>query len=196
LDSLQIGRLNMVARDMVAGSRVQPLHVAGVQVADAICFDVAYDDAIYAQVSRGAQLLTVQTSNATFIHTDQIDQQFAITRLRALETGRWVVVASTNGVSGVIAPDGSVVSSAAPRTQRALVERVGLSDQVTPAVRLGAWPGRLCVVLTVLGLLVVLLPGRLPYPRARNRRRADDDGRRDPDEPAVAIGTSEGRQGG
>ena len=103
---------------MQAGTRVEPLRIAGVDVADAICFDVAYDDGIYAQVEAGARLLVVQTSNATFIHTGQIDQQFEITRLRALETGRYVVVASTNGVSGIIAPDGDrrpAPSSGAPR---------------------------------------------------------------------------------
>ena len=58
----------------------------GLKVADAICFDVAYDDGLYAQLSHGGQLVVVQTSNAMFIHTAQIDQQFAISRLRAIET--------------------------------------------------------------------------------------------------------------
>ena len=88
------------------------------RVADAICFDVAYDDAIHEQLDNGAQVLAVQTSNAMFIHTHQIEQQYEITRLRALETGRSVVVAATNGVSGVIAPDGSVVDEARPRTHQ------------------------------------------------------------------------------
>jgi apolipoprotein N-acyltransferase len=193
LDSLQIGRLNMVGRDMVSGTRVEPLSIAGVQVADSICFDVAYDDAIYAQVDRGAQLLIVQTSNATFIHTDQIDQQFAITRLRAIETGRWLVVASTNGVSGVIAPDGSVVASAAPRTQQALVEQVGLDASVTPAVRIGAWTGRLCIALALVGLLLTVLGDRLPYRRARNRQQAEDDGRPRTEVPVAATVGSGGQ---
>ncbi len=169
LDSLQIGRLTMVGRDMVAGTRLEPLTIADVRVADSICFDVAYDDAIYGQVSRGAQMLTVQTSNATFIHTHQIDQQFAITRLRAIETGRWLVVASTNGVSGVVSPDGTVVASAEPRTQAALVETVGLDTTITPAVRMGPWPGRLCLVLTLLGLLLALVP----YRQARARQQVE-----------------------
>ncbi|KQW52934.1 apolipoprotein acyltransferase [Nocardioides sp. Root1257] len=170
LDNLQIGRLTMVGRDMVSGTRLDPLSIAGVEVADSICFDVAYDDAIYGQVDRGAQLLTVQTSNATFIHTDQIDQQFAITRLRAVETGRWLAVASTNGVSGVIAPDGSVVARAEPRTQAALVETVGLDTAITPAVRIGPWSGRLCVLLAGLGLLLALVP----YRRGLARQEADE----------------------
>ena len=100
-------RLREVGRDMLSGTRDEPLDIGGVQVADAICFDIAYDDGLTAQLRNGAELLVVQSSNATFIHTDQIDQQFAITRLRAIETGRWVAVATTNGVSGVIAPDGA-----------------------------------------------------------------------------------------
>ena len=134
-------RLRDVGRDMLTGTRDEPLDVGGVPVADAICFDVAYDDGITAQVSRGAELLVVQTSNATFIRTDQIDQQFAITRLRAIETGRWTAVASTNGVTGVIAPDGEVVDVAEPRTQDVLVQQVALIDTLTPATRIGAWSG-------------------------------------------------------
>ena len=99
--------LARVARDMQAGTRVDPLMISGVPVADAICFDVAYDEGIYAQLRAGARLLVVQTSNATFSRTSQLDQQFDITRVRAIETGRHVAVASTNGITGIIAPDGT-----------------------------------------------------------------------------------------
>jgi apolipoprotein N-acyltransferase len=177
----QFGRLAEVGRDMRSGTRNDPLTIAGTEVADAICFDVAYDDGIYAQVSRGAQVLTVQTSNATFIYTHQIAQQFAITRLRAIETGRWLVVAATNGVSGVIAPDGTVVASAPTRAQAALVESVQLTTSVPPSVRIGPWSGRLCVLITALGLALALVP----YRRQRNTPEV-------PPEPELA-GASESR---
>jgi apolipoprotein N-acyltransferase len=153
-------RLRDVGRDMLTGTRDEPLDIGGVPVADAICFDVAYDDGITAQVSRGAELLVVQTSNATFIRTDQIDQQFAITRLRAIETGRWTAVASTNGVTGVIAPDGEVVDVSEPRTQDVLVERVALIDTLTPATRIGARSGLFLGVLTLVGLALALVRRR------------------------------------
>ena len=157
-------RLRDVGRDMLTGTRDEPLDVGGVSVADAICFDVAYDDGIHAQVSRGAELLVVQTSNATFIRTDQIDQQFAITRLRAIETGRWTAVASTNGVTGVFSPDGEVVASAEPRTQDVLVQRVTLIDTLTPATRIGPWSGRVLALVTLVGLLLAL-GARRPEPQ-------------------------------
>lgn len=171
------GQLAVIARDMRAGTRATPLEVAGVPVADAICFDVAYDDGIRAQVEHGAQLLAVQTSNATFIFTDQTDQQFAITRLRAIETGKWAVVASTNGVTGVIDPTGRVVDRADKRTTAVLVDRVALTDGTTPGTRYGVWIGRVCLLASAVGLLPVVLA----YGRDRRRRRA---GRRRGGQPA------------
>jgi apolipoprotein N-acyltransferase len=165
------GRLALIPRDMLSGTRTDPLTIAGVRVGDAICFDVAYDDVLYAQLENGAQMLSVQTSNATFIHTSQIDQQFAISRLRAIETGRYVVVAATNGVSGVISPDGEVLDRAGTRTRDVLVERIGLDSQITPAVRLGAWTGRICAAAVVLGLLLELLA----YRRKRHPTRVRTD---------------------
>jgi apolipoprotein N-acyltransferase len=180
----RLAQLNQVSRDMVSGTRVEPLDVGGTPVADAICFDVAYDDGLYAQLSRGGQLVIVQTSNAMFIHTAQIDQQFAISRLRAIETHRYVVVAAINGITGVIAPDGSVVASVPARTQSYVDSTVALYDVVTPAVRIGAWSGRVCGGLVILGWLLAW--GQ--YRRTRHDRpRSDDAATDDPEETGTVL---------
>jgi apolipoprotein N-acyltransferase len=156
------GQLALIPRDMARGTSLEPLRVGDALVADAICFDVAYDDVIHGQVANGGELVTVQTSNAMFINTAQIDQQFEISRLRAVETGRHVVVAAINGVSGIVAPDGTVVRSAAPRTQDVLVAEVPLAHGLTPGVWMGPWPGRVSVAITVLALAFILVPYRRP----------------------------------
>ncbi|GAB2862863.1 apolipoprotein N-acyltransferase [Nocardioides pacificus] len=155
-----VSRLDLVPRDMLGGTGTAPLRIGGALVADAICFDVAYDDGIHAQVREGAQLLVVQTSNAMFIHTDQIEQQYEISRLRALETGRYTVVAAVNGVSGIIGPDGTVLQEADARTRTVLQADVGLVDELTPAVRLSPWLARGAVALTLLGLVLAALAYR------------------------------------
>ena len=88
--------------------RDQPgvLQVGPARVGDVICFEVAYDGLVRSTVVSGAQLLTVQTNNATFGRTPETEQQLAMSRLRAVEHGRWVLVAATSGVSATIAPDG------------------------------------------------------------------------------------------
>ncbi|QIK76496.1 apolipoprotein N-acyltransferase [Nocardioides piscis] len=154
------GQLALIPRDMARGTSLEPLRAAGALVADAICFDVSYDDVIHGQVAGGGQLVTVQTSNAMFINTAQIDQQFEISRLRAIETGRYVVVAAINGVSGIIAPDGKVLESAPPRTRAVLQGEVALADDLTPAVAMGAWPGRVIVFMSILCLTFILVTYR------------------------------------
>jgi apolipoprotein N-acyltransferase len=160
---------------MVAGSGSRPLAAAGLRLADALCFDVAFDDVIYPQVVGGAELLTVQTSNATYINTEQVDQQFAIERTRALETGRWTAVAATNGVTGIIRPDGSVVRRLPRRTQGYVLTRVGLTRGVPPGVRVGPWLGRGAALVTVLAALAAV--GRYPRRRVRPASPAGGTGR-------------------
>ncbi len=168
LSGLQIGRLDMIPRDMIAGTRTRPLNVDGTRVVDLICFDVAYDDSLIAQVQNGGQMVTVQTSNATFTGTSQLEQQFTISRARAMETGRTVIVASTNGISGVIAPDGTVRQQLEPRTTDIAVTEVALVDAQTPAVRHGSL---IKLVLCLIGIVAAITAAvrtsrpRLPRPR-------------------------------
>ena len=82
--------------------------ITGAKIGDVICFEVAYANHIYDTINSGAQVITVQTNNATYGNTTQPEQQFAITRFRAIETQRAFLVASTSGVSGLIQNDGSV----------------------------------------------------------------------------------------
>ncbi|GAW49770.1 MULTISPECIES: apolipoprotein N-acyltransferase [unclassified Nocardioides] len=146
-------RLDAITREMQPGSSSEPLDIAGLRVGDALCFDVAYDDVLAPQVRAGAELLTIQTSNAMFLGTNQLDQQFAISRARAIETGRSVVVASVNGQSGAIAPDGSIIARLPQRVSTAKVVTVPLATHQTLAVRLGRGPSYACLMLAALALL-------------------------------------------
>ena len=98
-----------------------------------ICFEVAYDG-LLRNVVTGAQLVVVQTNNATYLGTGQLAQQWEITKLRAIELGRTVVVASTDGISGMVGPDGTVLAQSQPATRALLVQPVTLDSGVTPAV--------------------------------------------------------------
>ena len=104
-DLLRQGR--PAARDLPARRHAGNLDVAGVNVGDVICFEVVYDDLVRDVVNGGAQVLVVQTNNATFGYTNETYQQQAMSRVRAVEHGREVLISSTSGVSTVIRPDGT-----------------------------------------------------------------------------------------
>lgn len=141
-----------IQRDMARGTETQPLNTGLVPIAVAICFDVAFDDVVPVQVRNGARLAVVQTSNASFYGTNQLEQQFTITRARAAETGRSIVVASTNGVTGIIGSSGEVLAKAQLGGTEVVVAEVPLSSHLTLAVRWGHWVPRIAFVLLLMAL--------------------------------------------
>jgi len=116
------------------------------------CYEVAFDEIVRENVKTGANLIAIPTNNATFGYTEMTYQQLSMSRVRAVEHGRAVVVAATSGVSAMVAPDGHVTQKTGMFTPAALVERLPLRGQTTLATRLGAWPEW---VMSALGLLAV-----------------------------------------
>ncbi len=155
-----IDRLSQIPRDFARGEEAGNLQVGPAQVGDVICFEVAYDGLLRDVVNGGAELLVVQTNNATYTGTGQLEQQFAISRYRAIETGRTVVVAATNGISGIVAADGTVLDVSQPRTREILEEQVLLGDGRTFGVQIGWWLGLLCMLATLLLLALGVLDRR------------------------------------
>jgi apolipoprotein N-acyltransferase len=133
-------KVDLVPRDFAAGRTPGRLRVGPAQVADVICFEIAYDGVVRDAVRGGGRLLVVQTNNATFGRSGETHQQLAMGRLRAVEHGRSVLVAATSGVSAVIAPDGRMVERSGIFTRDVLVQRVPLRSGETLATRLGLLP--------------------------------------------------------
>jgi apolipoprotein N-acyltransferase len=151
-----IERLEQIPRDFYAADRPGNLTVGPAEVGDVICFEVAYDGLVRDVVTGGADVLVVQTNNATYNGTGQPQQQMAMSRLRAVEHGRTVLVAATSGVSAVVEPDGDVAALAPERSVRNLVTEIELHDSTTLATRLGALPEWLLTVLGVAAAAVGL----------------------------------------
>ena len=131
-----------------------------VRLGDVICFELAYDETFHETVRGGAQVLLVQSNNATYGGTGQIEQQFAITRARAMEARREIAVATTNSVSGLIDRNGRVVHRTAEFTADSMVVSMPLRSALTPALSVAPWLERGLAALAVLGTVVVALAAR------------------------------------
>jgi apolipoprotein N-acyltransferase len=190
--------------NFVPGNHRGAVDIGGVRVAVATCSEVVFDDLVRNGVRAGAQLIAVPTNNATFGFTDMTYQQQAISRVRAVEHDRAVLVAATSGVSAVISPDGTVEQETRLFTPDALVARVPLRSGTTLATRLGAFPEWTLMTLGVVGVVAALMMRRedvddgsagqrLPR-RGRSNRRGGPDLQRTRDpasgpEPAAQRGT-------
>lgn len=145
-------QVDRVRSDFVAGDRPGVIRAGGVAIGDVICFEVAYDDVVRDTVTGGAQLLTVQTNNATF-DVAEATQQMAMVRLRAVEHGREALMASTVGVSGFVDRQGRVSGATGFNTAEVMVRQMRPAQGRTVATRLGLGPEVVLVTLA-LGVLV------------------------------------------
>ncbi len=145
--------------------------VGQIRLGDVICYEIGFDDLVRSDVTGGANLLTMQTNDATFERdgqTGETGQQLAMARIRAVEHDRSVVVASTTGYSAIIAPDGRLITSSGTWQQAELEARVPLLTYTTLADRLGAWPEWAIVALTGCALCLAVAPA-IRQRRARER---------------------------
>jgi apolipoprotein N-acyltransferase len=158
--------IDLIQREYTPGTSAPIFDVNGVGVGLAICFDVIYDEVIWAGARDGAEVYMFQTNNADFRGTDENLQQLAFARMRAIETGRAVVNLSTVGTSQVIGPDGAEIDGLPVDAAGHMLTEVPLRRGLTPAVVLGdAVP----IVIAGGSVLSVLGLGLL----ARRRRRVD-----------------------
>ena len=153
--------LEQVGAQSVPGTRpgVLDVTVGGrpIKIGDAICFELAYDQTMYRSVIGGAQVSMVQSNNATYGGTGQIEQQFAITRARAMESRREIAVATTNSISGFITRDGSVATRTQEFTAQSMVVEMPLRSALTPAIRVAPWLERGVALAALLACLAALL---------------------------------------
>jgi len=169
--------LQQVGAQSVPGTRPGVLDVTAagrpIKIGDVICFELAYDQTIYRSITGGVQVLMVQSNNATYGGTGQIEQQFAITRARAMETRREIAVATTNSVSGFITRDGAVAIRTQEFTAQSMVVEMPLRNALTPAIRVAPWLEQGLALVAVLACLAAVRGGLQSAIRARDVRVAD-----------------------
>ncbi len=143
--------------DFAAGQAQQAaLNAAGQKIAVTICYEDGFG-AEQLAVLKQATLLVNVTNDAWFGDTSAPPQHLEISRMRAKEAGRDMVRAANDGISALIAADGSVKATL-PRFQAAVLTglvqpRTGL----TPYARVGNWP---VILLCLLAVLCVVLFGK------------------------------------
>ena len=156
--------LGNIGRQSVPGTTpgVLDATIAGqkVPVGVVVCFEVAHDGTVADTVRHGAKILAVQSNNSSFIDTAQTPQQWQITRARAVETGRHIVVSTTNSFSGLVNPDGSVAVRTNEGDHTHFTVTMPLESGLTMGVRIAPWLRVIILVIAAGAIAVSLLKRR------------------------------------
>ncbi len=138
-------------RDALIGERPGRLDVPGPvgRVAVPISWEVFFPDRTREGVEDGARLVLNPTNGASFTGTIVQTQQVASSRMRAIETGRWVAQVAPTGFSAVIDDRGRVVARSAVSERRVIQREVELREGLTVYTRLGHAPALLLAALLI-----------------------------------------------
>lgn len=145
--------------DFTPGHRAVVFHVGSIRLGDVICYEIGFGPLVRSEVAAGANLLSVQSNDATFEvdgQTGETSQQLAIARIRAVEFDRAVLYSSTTGRSAIISPSGRLVVQSWLWRRAELAARVALVTHQTPAADVGAWPEGAIVTLTAAALALAV----------------------------------------
>jgi apolipoprotein N-acyltransferase len=116
-----------------------PMTLAGTRVAPTICYEDAFGNQ-QRVFFPAAELLINVSNDAWFGDTRAPHQHLQIARLRAMETGRWMLRATNNGVTAVIDPRGRVVEQSRQFVAAVVQAEVTPMRGMTPWLRYGDGP--------------------------------------------------------
>ena len=144
-----------------SGEDEQPLlRAAGIDIAMAICYEIAYPATVAKDASDAALLATI--SNDTWFGTSMgPPQHLQIARMRALENGRFLLRATNNGITAIIDERGAVVNALPQFQPGTLTGTIYAVSGATPFGGIGH--GLVWFVATTLALFALF--------GARQRRR-------------------------
>ena len=161
----------IMSRDAIAGTGPGLLDTPVGPLSTAISWEVFFAGRVREGVELGGQVVLNPTNGSSYWLTVVQSQQIASSRLRALETDRWVLQAAPTGFSAVILPDGSVQERTGVGERRVIQATIERRSGSTLAVRLGdRVPIGAAVLLVGAGWLVATgrLPARVGAVRSRS----------------------------
>jgi apolipoprotein N-acyltransferase len=125
--------------DFEPGHSLEPLKINGAKVGVTICFEAIFPELVRQEVRNGAHLLVNISNDAWYDGTPGPIQHFLIERVRAVETGRYLVRSANGGISGVVDPHGSLVMSTPQGEAASFWGEAHLRTQTTLFTKIGDW---------------------------------------------------------
>lgn len=128
-----------------------------VRIGTAICYESVYGELVAKFVRDGANILAVITNDSWWDDSPGHRQHFEMSRLRAIETRRYVLRAANGGFSGVIDPLGRVLEKTNYDERTAIKATVYAKSDETFYVKHGDYLARIAIVLTFMALLFSII---------------------------------------
>jgi len=116
------------------------LQANGIQLAPAICFEIAFPRQVAANIHNDTDILLTVSNDAWFGHSHGPAQHLQIAQTRALEMGKPVIRATNNGITAFIDAKGAITSRLPQFEQGTITDKVQITRGTTPYRSVGDFP--------------------------------------------------------
>jgi apolipoprotein N-acyltransferase len=129
--------IGMLSDDLAPGTDSALFDTVNGRIGALLCFDSIYETLTRDSVLDGAELLILPTNDSWFTDSRGVYMHHAQARLRAIESGRFIVRAADTGISAVIAPDGESYAEQPPLVEGMALYTATTRSNVTLYMRIG-----------------------------------------------------------
>jgi len=155
LSGFVLNKINIRLGNFTPGAVNQPLLKAGgYPFITLVCYEDVFGDVSSRGLSDAAYLVNV-TNDGWFGNSIEPHQHLQMARMRAMETGRFLLRSTNTGVTAVISPKGEIINQAPLFQEVALTGTITPMGGMTPYAKWGDKP--------VIGLMVILLLGLMGW---------------------------------
>ena len=149
-----LANIGMLEEDLAPGEGSDVIESSIGRIGCGLCFDSIYEDVILGSSRNGAELIVISTNDSWFSDSAALDMHNGQARLRAIESGKYVVRSANTGISSVIDPMGNVKEELGALERGYVISEVSMRAGNTTYVYIGNLFAYLCVAF-VLGISVV-----------------------------------------
>lgn len=166
------GRFESITKevgDYAPGSKLVLHPIEKYKFGSPICYEIIFPDLVRRFVKGGAQFLVTVSNDGWFGKSDAPYQHFSIASMRAIENRRFLLRATSTGVSGIVDPFGRVLKKIDIGKMEFIIEDIYPIDEKTLYSNHGdifAWS-----CLTISGILFILSLKRR-YGIRRSKKKA------------------------
>jgi len=126
--------------DFSAGPNRKPIvRAANEIIGVSICYEDVFGEEIISALPDATLLVNI-SNDAWFGDSIAPHQHLQMARMRALETGRYMLRATNTGVSAIINEKGDITASSPQFTPHVTSDKVKTFEGLTPYARYGNWP--------------------------------------------------------
>ena len=162
--------MDMLTKEVGTFARGQsrdPLQAGDQRLGIFICYESIFPNEVREFAQRGANVLVNISNDGWYGDSGAWKQHLQMTQMRAIESGRWLLIGTNTGMTASVDPYGRIVMATERKVRTALIAPYGLVTSTTLYTRHGDWFAYLCAIISVL----LVLGTRWPDPSKKRHPR-------------------------